>query len=88
MDEETINKYIKNQKWEQQDQGFKITAPNRALSRLSLGSPSVGVSRHPDLPSEIPALDSSSLSGETTCRKPTFPFLTVPTSAKPVGADS
>ena len=25
--------------------------------------------------------------GETGCRKPTFPFLTVPTSSKPVGAD-
>jgi putative transposase len=27
VDEETIKKYIKNQKWDEQDQGFKITAP-------------------------------------------------------------
>jgi hypothetical protein len=27
VDEETLKKYIKNQKWDEQDQGFKITAP-------------------------------------------------------------
>jgi hypothetical protein len=27
VDEETIKKYIKSQKWEEDDQGFKITAP-------------------------------------------------------------
>ena len=27
VDEETIKKYIENQKWDEQDQGFKITAP-------------------------------------------------------------
>jgi hypothetical protein len=28
VDEETINAYIENQKWEEDDQGFKITAPS------------------------------------------------------------
>ena len=27
VDEETIKKYIENQKWDEDDQGFKITAP-------------------------------------------------------------
>jgi REP element-mobilizing transposase RayT len=27
VDEETIKKYIENQKWDVEDQGFKITAP-------------------------------------------------------------
>jgi hypothetical protein len=27
VDEETIKAYIENQKWDQDDQGFKITAP-------------------------------------------------------------
>ena len=27
VDEETIRKYIENQKWDEEDQGFKITAP-------------------------------------------------------------
>jgi hypothetical protein len=27
VDEETIKKYIENQKWDEEDQGFKITAP-------------------------------------------------------------
>jgi REP element-mobilizing transposase RayT len=27
VDQETIKKYIENQKWDEQDQGFKITAP-------------------------------------------------------------
>ena len=27
VDEETIRKYIENQKWDEDDQGFKITAP-------------------------------------------------------------
>ncbi len=30
---------IENQKWDEEDQGFKITARQRALSRLSAGSP-------------------------------------------------
>jgi hypothetical protein len=27
-DEDTIKKYIENQKWDEEDQGFKITAPS------------------------------------------------------------
>ena len=27
VDEETIKKYIESQKWDEEDQGFKITAP-------------------------------------------------------------
>ena len=27
VDEETIKKYIENQQWDQDDQGFKITVP-------------------------------------------------------------
>ena len=27
VDEDTIKKYIENQKWDEEDQGFKITAP-------------------------------------------------------------
>jgi putative transposase len=27
VDEETIRRYIENQKWDEDDQGFKITAP-------------------------------------------------------------
>jgi putative transposase len=27
VDEETIKKYVENQKWDEEDQGFKITAP-------------------------------------------------------------
>jgi putative transposase len=27
VDEETIKKYIENQKWDEEDEGFKITAP-------------------------------------------------------------
>ena len=27
VDEETIKKYIEDQKWDEEDQGFKITAP-------------------------------------------------------------
>ena len=27
VDEDTIKKYIENQKWDEDDQGFKITAP-------------------------------------------------------------
>jgi hypothetical protein len=27
VDEETIKAYIENQKWDEDDQGFKITAP-------------------------------------------------------------
>ena len=28
VDEDTIKKYIENQKWDEEDQGFKITAPS------------------------------------------------------------
>ena len=28
VDEETIKKYIENQQWDEEDQGFKITAPS------------------------------------------------------------
>lgn len=27
VDEETVKAYIENQRWEEDDQGFKITAP-------------------------------------------------------------
>jgi len=27
VDEDTIKKYIENQKWDEDDQGFKVTAP-------------------------------------------------------------
>jgi hypothetical protein len=28
VDEQTIKQYIENQQWDEDDQGFKITAPN------------------------------------------------------------
>ena len=43
-DEATIKAYIESQKWDEDDQGFKITG---ALSRLSAGHPSDGFSRTP-----------------------------------------
>ena len=30
VDEETVRKYIESQKWDEDDQGFKITAPSEA----------------------------------------------------------
>jgi len=41
----TIMAYIENQKWDEDDQGFKITASSEALSRLSAGNASDGFSR-------------------------------------------
>ena len=51
--EETIKKYIENHNWDEKDQGFKSTEPNRALSRLLAESPSGGFSRNPDFQSEL-----------------------------------
>ena len=38
VDEATIKAYIESQKWDEDEQGFKITATTRALSRLSAGA--------------------------------------------------
>jgi hypothetical protein len=38
VDVATIKAYIENQKWDEDDEGFKITAPTEALSRLSAGT--------------------------------------------------
>jgi hypothetical protein len=52
VDEQTVKQYIENQKWDEDDQGFKITAPTEpqagsepgalqaalAANRLSVGT--------------------------------------------------
>jgi len=38
VDEATIKAYIESQKWDEDLQGFKITAPSEPLSRLSAGT--------------------------------------------------
>jgi hypothetical protein len=38
VDEATIKAYIENQRWDEDDESFKITAPHQALSRLSAGT--------------------------------------------------
>jgi hypothetical protein len=41
LDEATIKAYVESQKWDEDDQGFKVTAPNEP----SAGSASDGFSR-------------------------------------------
>jgi hypothetical protein len=38
VDEKTIMEYIENQKWDEDDQGFKITAPTEPRSGLQPGA--------------------------------------------------
>ena len=40
IDIKTIKKYIGNQKWDEQDQGFKITAPTEPWAGSQPGAPS------------------------------------------------
>jgi putative transposase len=47
VDENTIKKYIEGQRWDDEDQEFKITSAHRALSRLSARKPLGGFSRNP-----------------------------------------
>jgi hypothetical protein len=35
VNEETIKAYIENQRWDEDEEGFKITTPGGALRRLS-----------------------------------------------------
>jgi len=51
VDEKTIKEYIENQKWDQDDQGFKITAPSEPCAGSPAGSPSGGFSRTLDFQS-------------------------------------
>jgi hypothetical protein len=55
VDEKTIREYIENQKWDDEAEGFKITAPTDALSRLWVGAlqrlqPQPDFSRQRNLP--------------------------------------
>ena len=45
VDEATIRQYIENQKWDEDDQGFKITAPAEPYAGSQPGQPSGGFSR-------------------------------------------
>jgi hypothetical protein len=49
VDEPTIKACIENRKWDEDDQGFKITAPTEPLSWLAAGTPSDGFSSTPRL---------------------------------------
>jgi hypothetical protein len=46
VDEKTIREYIENQRWDDHEEKFKITAPTK-LSRLCAGDSSRGFSRSP-----------------------------------------
>ena len=46
VDEATIKAYIEDQKWDEDDESFKITAPAKAVSRLCNRAPSGGLSRN------------------------------------------
>jgi hypothetical protein len=45
VDEETIKAYIENQRWDEDDQGFKVTAPIEPRAGSEPGNPSDGFSR-------------------------------------------
>jgi len=47
VDEKPVMHYIEPQKWDHDNEGFKVTAPNRTLSRLLAEAPSGCFSREP-----------------------------------------
>jgi hypothetical protein len=61
VDEETIKKYIKNQEWDEQDQGFKITAPTEPGAGSQPGALEAALAATPTFRRNLilQALDSS-----------------------------
>jgi hypothetical protein len=59
VDEPTIKACIENRKWDEDDQGFKITAPTEPLSWLAAGTPSDGFSSTRDFQSAKSYLSGS-----------------------------
>src|SRR5207302_10815770 len=78
VDEATIQAYIENQKWDEDDQGFKITAPTE---------PSAGFSRISDFQSHpiLPALACSFL---TTGIVSSFDGITAASSLSAMGSST